>query len=66
VESKLIGNGWNEAAIRIAMESIVVDFQPISDVRASAEYRMQSAQNLLFKFYLETTNHASKTLRLVG
>jgi xanthine dehydrogenase small subunit len=66
VESKLIGNVWNEAAIRIAMESIAVDFQPISDMRASAEYRMQSAQNLLFKFYLETTNHASQTLRLVG
>jgi xanthine dehydrogenase small subunit len=66
VESKLIGNVWNEATIRIAMDSIAADFQPISDMRASAEYRTQSAQNLLLKFYLETTNHASQTLRLVG
>jgi xanthine dehydrogenase small subunit len=29
------------------------DFEPISDMRASAQYRMQIAQNLLQRFYLE-------------
>jgi xanthine dehydrogenase small subunit len=66
VESILIGNVWTEATIRAAMDLMSADFQPVSDMRASEEYRMQSAKNLLLKFYLETTNHASQTLRLVG
>ena len=65
-ESQLIGSVWNEASIRIAMDSIAADFQPISDMRASAGYRMQSAKNLLLKFCLETTKCSSESLRLAG
>ncbi len=32
------------------------DFTPISDVRASKQYRMRIAQNLIRKFYLELNN----------
>jgi xanthine dehydrogenase small subunit len=30
------------------------DFNPISDLRASSEYRKLTAKNLLKKYYLET------------
>ena len=30
------------------------DFAPLSDMRASAQYRMNVAKNLLQRFYLET------------
>lgn len=66
VEAQLIGSNWNETTIRAAMDAMETDFQPISDMRASAGYRMQSAKNLLFKFYLQTTGHSAQELRLVG
>jgi xanthine dehydrogenase small subunit len=35
------------------MEELDKDFNPISDLRASAEYRKLTAKNLLQKYYLE-------------
>ncbi len=32
---------------------MVEDFEPITDVRAGAAYRMQVARNLLLRFFLE-------------
>jgi xanthine dehydrogenase iron-sulfur cluster and FAD-binding subunit A len=34
---------------------------PISDMRASADYRRMVARNLLFRFFLETTMPAART-----
>jgi xanthine dehydrogenase small subunit len=36
------------------MQALERDFTPLSDMRASAGYRMQVAQNLLRRFWLET------------
>ncbi|PHS29213.1 MAG: xanthine dehydrogenase small subunit [Robiginitomaculum sp.] len=51
-EAALIGKTWSEVNIRAAMSALAKDFTPLSDMRASAEYRLQTAQNLLWKFYL--------------
>jgi xanthine dehydrogenase small subunit len=53
-ESALSGHGWNEATVRAGMAALAEDFEPISDLRASKAYRKMVAQNLLYKFYLET------------
>ncbi len=53
-ESVLLGQPWNEAAVAAAQEALVRDFTPLSDMRASAGYRMQVAKNLLERFWLET------------
>ena len=45
---------WNEATVRTAMVALAADYAPLSDMRASSEYRMTTAQNLLYRFYLET------------
>jgi xanthine dehydrogenase small subunit len=37
------------------------DYTPISDMRASARYRLRVAQNLLLKFFVETTEPRTKT-----
>lgn len=55
VEKALLGNIWNEATIEKAATSFPDDYQPLSDWRASADYRMNVAKNLLRRFYLETT-----------
>ena len=58
-EAALTGQSWNEAAVRAAMNAMTRDFAPLSDMRASAGYRMRVAQNLLLRFFQEsvTVNH---------
>ena len=36
------------------MTALAGDYTPLSDMRASSAYRMQTAQNLLRRFWLET------------
>lgn len=52
-EAILKGAVWGEAAIDAAAAALGEDYQPISDMRASAAYRLLAAQNMLRRFYLE-------------
>ncbi len=53
-ERALTGAPWSEATARAAMAALASDYAPLTDMRASADYRRQTAQNLLYRFYLET------------
>jgi xanthine dehydrogenase small subunit len=53
-EAALVGARWDEAALTNAQRALAGDFTPLSDMRASAAYRTQVAQNLLRRFWLET------------
>ena len=55
VEAALVGKPWTAATVEAALPAFAADFQPITDMRASAEYRLLVAQNLLRRFHLETT-----------
>jgi xanthine dehydrogenase small subunit len=55
VEKALLGKPWTEAVVQAAMEKYAEDFSPLTDMRASAEYRALAAKNLLLRFYIETT-----------
>ena len=57
-EQALNGQDWNQETISNAMQAMLTDFTPLTDMRASERYRMQVAQNLLLRFYLEHTNKA--------
>ncbi|MFT3790623.1 MAG: xanthine dehydrogenase small subunit [Rudaea sp.] len=60
-EAALVGKSFDEAMFAAAANALAEDFKPLSDMRASAAYRLQGAQNLLRRFHLE---HAAKqTLR---
>lgn len=65
VEDQLLGKPWSLAAIDNAVSAFEQDFAPISDMRASADYRMLTAKNLLRKYFAETQQPLSET-RLVG
>lgn len=52
-EAALIGAEFAETSFRAAMAALNTDFTPLSDMRASSEYRMVVSQNLLLKYYLE-------------
>jgi len=53
-EACLLGQPWNATSIERAQAALAEDFKPLSDMRASAGYRAQVAQNLLQRFWLET------------
>ncbi len=52
-EQTLIGHPWNQATIDHAVQALTRDFAPIDDFRASKEYRMLTAQNLLRRYFIE-------------
>ncbi|WP_312364015.1 xanthine dehydrogenase small subunit [Ensifer sp.] len=54
VEAALKGEAWSEATVDQAISAFDQDFTPLTDWRASAEYRQLVAKNLLRRFYLET------------
>jgi xanthine dehydrogenase small subunit len=57
VEAALLGKPWTEATVQAALAAYDLDFTPLSDMRASAEYRQLAAKNLLRRFHAETTGN---------
>ena len=64
VEAALLGRPWSRDAVEVAMTAYENDFRPITDWRASAEYRMMVARNLLLRFWAECTG--VENVRLAG
>lgn len=50
-EQALTGQPFNAETVARACAALAQDFQPLSDFRASAAYRLQVAQNLLRRYY---------------
>jgi xanthine dehydrogenase small subunit len=53
-EAHVLGQPWTEATVQAAIDALAEDFEPLTDMRASAGYRRQVAGNLLRRFWLET------------
>ncbi len=60
-EAAMRGRPWTAETVERGMAALADDVTPISDLRASAEYRMLVARNLLRKAYLETAPEAPRT-----
>jgi xanthine dehydrogenase small subunit len=60
-ERALRARPWTEATIAKGRDALARELAPISDMRASAAYRLLAAQNLLSKFYIETSEPATGT-----
>jgi xanthine dehydrogenase small subunit len=63
VEAALTGKPWQEATIDAARAAFDDDYAPLTDWRATAEYRMLAAKNLLTRFYLETSGETAQVKR---
>ncbi len=59
-EAALVGQPWSEATLVAAANKLPEDFQPLTDMRASADYRMKVAQNLFRRFWHETTGDTAR------
>jgi xanthine dehydrogenase small subunit len=67
VEAALLGQPWTRETVEAAMAAYAADFTPLSDWRASAEYRMLVARNLLLRFWGETQGETlTRVQELVG
>ncbi len=53
-EAALIGQPWNEATARAGMAALGQDYQPLTDMRATAAYRAQAPPTCCYRFWLET------------
>src|SRR5262249_61023403 len=60
-EAALKGKFWTRAAIAQGQMALRHEFVPITDMRASRDYRARVAENLLLKFFIETTESAAAT-----
>jgi xanthine dehydrogenase small subunit len=60
-EAALKGKPWTRETVEGACWVLSEDYTPISDMRASARYRLRVAQNLLRKFFIETSEPAART-----
>jgi xanthine dehydrogenase small subunit len=53
-EAALVGQPRTQASVDAAKAALADDIAPLTDMRASAAYRLQVAQNLLQRLWLET------------
>ena len=63
-EAALIGRKWSETGVAKAMTALTHDFTPLSDMRASAGYRMEAAQNMLLRAWLEDQGQPANVLEV--
>lgn len=63
-EAALIGQPWTEATVRAAQDAFAQDFTPLSDMRASAGYRLRAAQGMLMRHFLTTQGQAVNVLEV--
>ncbi|OYW50705.1 MAG: xanthine dehydrogenase small subunit [Rhodobacterales bacterium 12-65-15] len=50
-EAALVGQPWTLATAAAAARAMAADFTPMSDMRASAAYRLMVAQNLMIRYF---------------
>jgi xanthine dehydrogenase small subunit len=65
-EALVRGKPWNEETVDAACTALARDFEPITDMRASAGYRLRAAQNLLRRFYHESRGDVDTTVYAYG
>lgn len=64
IEGALIGQRWSLSTIKSCQKLWKKDFAPLSDMRASSAYRLKSSQNLLQRYYLDSTGEACNVLEI--
>ena len=65
-EAALVGGPWTESNVQAAMAALEQDFTPLTDWRATAEYRMMTAKNLILRFFLESQGEDAELVRFAA
>jgi len=64
VEAALVGRAWSLETVAAALPAFAEDFAPLSDMRASAGYRLETAQNLLLRYFHDLSGDAVSVLEV--
>ena len=64
VEAALTDGDWTENAVEAVLPRISDDFTPMTDMRASAEYRLEAARNMLMRYFQETQGRTVSVLEV--
>ncbi|HVV91994.1 MAG TPA: xanthine dehydrogenase small subunit [Hyphomicrobiales bacterium] len=62
VEAALVGKPWTAAALADVDAAVAQDYQPLTDWRGTAGYRLRAAANLLRRLQIETAGGAPARL----
>nr|WP_319249215.1 xanthine dehydrogenase small subunit [uncultured Celeribacter sp.] len=62
VEAALLGKPWEADTIEAALPAFALDYKPMSDMRASADYRLTAAQNMLRRVFAERNGLTTSVL----
>lgn len=66
VEAALIGKPWSRAVIDAALPSYAEDYSPLTDMRASATYRLETAKAMLERYFLEDQGKVTDVLKVTA
>ncbi len=64
-EAVLAGAAWNETSVTQAADTLRHEFQPLSDMRASGDYRRALLAHLLERYWLESQGSSSTLATLL-
>ena len=62
VETALIGQAWTQDTITKAASKFSEDYAPMTDMRASAAYRLEIAENLLHRYFAARSDQLTNVL----
>jgi len=57
VEACLTGKKWDMNSIKASHDQWSQDFKPLTDLRASADYRLSVARNLLTRYFHDLSDN---------
>ena len=66
VEAALVGQPWTQDAVTTAARKFADDYTPMSDMRASAAYRLEVAANLLHRYFADLSGQATSVLEVTA
>ncbi len=66
VEAALTGRPWTAETVEDAYPAFAEDFTPLSDMRASAGYRLEAARGMLMRYHAESEGIATDVLKVTA
>ncbi|WP_424939170.1 xanthine dehydrogenase small subunit [Aliiroseovarius sp. S253] len=64
VEKALIGQSWDLDTVEKAAQAFSKDYTPMTDMRASADYRLRTCQNMLIRCFHEDSGAKTSVLEV--
>jgi xanthine dehydrogenase small subunit len=63
-EAALVGQPWTSETIEAAVHALANDYTPMSDMRASAQYRLEAAQGQLRRYFADLNGGETSVLEV--